>query len=269
MSFGGAKVLSLESRRASEMAELIRINGGDPLVAPSLIEVPIESNVQAFAFADKLYAGEFEMIIFLTGVGTRLLSRVLAVREPEGRFIDALQKVTVVARGPKPVAVLREWKVPIAVTVPEPNTWRELLTAVSSRTEKKVALQEYGRPNADLVAGLEAQGRSVASIPVYQWQLPQDTTQLGHALEGLLAGSFAVSLFTTGIQVDHFLEFAQARGQREAAAEALGKTFIASIGPDTTEALQSSGLKPALEPSHPKMGLLVREAAIEFARTRN
>lgn len=269
MSFAGAKVLSLESRRANEMAELIRINGGDAFVAPSLIEVPIESNGQAFSFADKLYAGDFEMIIFLTGVGTRLLARVLATRDPEERFPEALRQTTVVARGPKPVAVLREWKVPIAVTVPEPNTWREVLTAVEGRQEKRVAVQEYGRANRDLISGLEVQGRAVTSIPVYQWQLPPDTTQLAQALERLLSGGFDVSLFTTGIQIEHFLDFAADKGQRQAAAEALGKTLIASIGPDTTEALQSSGLTPVLEPSHPKMGLLVREAALKYAETRN
>src|ERR1700748_2010669 len=124
MSFAGARVLSFESRRATEMAELIRINGGVPFVAPSLVEAPLEENGQAFAFADRLYAGQFDMVIFLTGVGTRLLSRVLATREPEERFADALRGVTVVARGPKPTAVLREWKVPVTVSVPEPNTWR-------------------------------------------------------------------------------------------------------------------------------------------------
>ena len=43
--------------------------------------------------------------------------------------------------------------------------------------------------------------------------------------------------------------------------EALGRITIGSIGPTTTESLEEFGLTPALEPSHPKMGLLVRETA--------
>ena len=175
MSFQNSHVLAFESRRAAEIAELIRINDGDPFVAPALIEVPLEHNPQAFEFADRLYAGEFEMVVFLTGVGVRLLSRVLATRDPEARFVEALRKLVVVARGPKPIAVLREWRVPVSIAVPEPNTWRELLEAVAARPEKSVAVQEYGRSNPELIGGLEAQGRRVSSVAVYQWALPEDT----------------------------------------------------------------------------------------------
>jgi uroporphyrinogen-III synthase len=268
MSFRGARILSLESRRSNEMAELIRISGGEPMVAPALIEVPLEHNEQAFRFADRLYTGGFEMMILLTGVGTRLLGRILATRDPEDRFREALRRLTVVARGPKPMAVLREWQVPVTVAVPEPNTWRELLAAVESRSEKSVAVQEYGRTNPELAEGLKAQGREVTFVPVYQWQLPGDTLVLESALEDLLTGRFSVVLFTTGVQVDHFLEIASRSGKRDAAIEALRRTFIASIGPDCTEALRAHGLQPAFEPSHPKMGILVREAASRYAETR-
>jgi uroporphyrinogen-III synthase len=264
MSFGQSRVLAFESRREKEMAELIRINGGEPVVAPALREIPLADNPEAFKFADALYAGKFEMVIFMTGVGTRLLQRVLATREPENLFPQALRKVTIVARGPKPMAVLREWQVPVAVAVPEPNTWRELLDAVKSRPEKSVAVQEYGRPNMDLLAGLSAQGRQPTRVPVYQWALPEDTTPLAAALEQLLACQIKVAIFTTGVQIDHVIEFAEQKGKRAEALSALANTFIASIGPTCSEALNTHGLKPALEPSHPKMGLLVREAALAF-----
>lgn len=268
MSFAAAKVLSFESRRAREIADLIRINGGEPFVAPALIEIPLEHNEEAFAFANRLYAGEFDMIVFLTGVGARLLQRVIASREPEERFREALRKITTVVRGPKPAAVLREWQVPITLTVPEPNTWRELLKAVEPRPEKSVAIQEYGRPNLDLIEGLKEQGRSVTTVPVYQWRLPEDTALLEQALNELLAGSFQAVLFTTGIQIEHFLDFAERRKQRPAALEALRGLFIGSIGPTCSESLKECGLVPAFEPSHPKMGILVREAAAKFAEQK-
>ena len=268
MSFAGAKVLSFESRRANEMAELIRINGGDPFVAPALVEAPVEHNEQAFQFAERLYAGDFDMVVFLTGVGARLLQRILATREREDKFLNALRNVTVVARGPKPTAVLREWRVPVAISVPEPNTWRELLDAVKARPEKSVALQEYGRPNPELVHGLEGQGRSVTPVPVYQWKLPDDTAPIEDALKKLLAQEFDVVLFTTGVQIDHFLQIADRRGDRDAAVDALNRTLVASIGPDCSETLRSCGIDPTFEPSHPKMGILVREAAQTYARER-
>jgi len=268
MSFAAANVLAFESRRAKEMAELIRLNGGNPFIAPALVEVPLERNEAAFAFADRLYNGGFDMVVFLTGVGARLLHRILTTRDPENRFPEALRRVTVAARGPKPTAVLREWQVPIAVSVPEPNTWRELLAAVQSRHEKRVALQEYGRSNVELLDGLRAQGRTVTPVPVYQWQLPDDTAPLADALERLLAGRFDAALFTTSVQIEHFLQFAAERGQNKEAAEFLRNLFIGSIGPDTTEALRARGLNPTMEPSHPKMGILVREAAEKYAQVK-
>ena len=142
MPFDGLRVLAFESRRANEIATLIGKQGGEAFVAPSMREKPLDSNPEAFAFAERLFAGEFEMMIMLTGVGMRHLDKVLSTRYAEGRLAEALRKLTVVARGPKPAAVMREWNVPVAVLVPEPNTWRELLAATAGRPEKRVVLQE-------------------------------------------------------------------------------------------------------------------------------
>src|SRR5215510_11228964 len=77
----GLRVVSLESRRAAEMETLIRSFGGEPLVAPSMREVPLEESSEAFRFAEALLAGEIDAVIFLTGVGTRALVQAL-----EGRY---------------------------------------------------------------------------------------------------------------------------------------------------------------------------------------
>jgi uroporphyrinogen-III synthase len=158
MPFDGLRVLSLESRRAKEIERLIRNQGGEPFVAPSMRERPLEDNPRAFEFAERLFHGDFDMVILLTGVGTRLLVQALATRWPANAFADALRGLSVVVRGPKPLAVMREWGVPVTVIVPEPNTWREILTATESRTERRIAVQEYGRPSAELYEGLIARG---------------------------------------------------------------------------------------------------------------
>jgi uroporphyrinogen-III synthase len=98
MAFDGLRVLSLESRRAAEIERLIRTQGGVPFLAPSMREVPLEDNPEAFDFADRLFGGEFEMMILLTGVGTRLLARIIETHWPEGSFAEALRKITIVAR---------------------------------------------------------------------------------------------------------------------------------------------------------------------------
>lgn len=261
MSFNGKRVLALESRRATETAELIRRNGGDPFVAPSMREVPLEANDEAFAFAERLFAGEFDMIILLTGVGTRYLAKVLATRYPETAFAEALSRITVVARGPKPVAALREMGVKATIVAPEPNTWREILAATEGRPERRVAIQLYGRPHPELVEGLRQRGADVTSVPVYAWQMPEDIEPLKDAAKRLSAGSVDVSLFTTSHQIVHLMDVARDLGIEAAVHAGLQKTLLASIGPTTSEVLREFGLEPNMEPSHPKLGILVKEAA--------
>jgi uroporphyrinogen-III synthase len=261
MPFDGLRVLSLESRRATEIATLISKQGGEPFVAPSMREMPLDANPEAFAFAERLFAGAFDMMILLTGVGTRYLDKVLTTRYEPGKFAAALRELTVVVRGPKPAAVMREWQVPIAVQAPEPNTWRELLTAIDGRTERRVAVQEYGKPNEALLDGLRTRGYDVTTVRVYEWGLPDDTAPLREAVHRLSDGKVDVALFTTSIQVVHLFRMAAEEGLEEAVRAGLRKAFIASIGPTTSEELTEYGIHVDMEPSHPKMGLLVNEAA--------
>lgn len=256
MPFDGLRVLCLESRRAAEMATLIRNQKGEPITAPSMREVPLEHNQPAFTFADQLLAGDFDMVILLTGVGTRYLDKLLSTRGQS--LAEGLRRVTVVARGPKPMAVLREWQVP-AILVPEPNTWREVLLTVADRPEKRVAVQEFGRPSPELVDGLRAQGRSVSTVPIYQWDLPEDTAPLRQAVHLLAENSIDVVLFTTSIQIEHLLKIAAQENVSAAVLTGLRRAVIASIGPTTSEALVEHSLHPDFEPSHPKMGNLVLE----------
>lgn len=266
MPFDGLRVLSLESRRAEEMATLIRKQGGEPFVAPSMREVALEQQEEAFAFAESLLRGEFDCVVLLTGVGTRLLWKTLITRYPEASLTSALRKLTVVVRGPKPSAALRELGLIPDVQVPEPNTWRELLNVMQARPEKSLALQEYGESNTDLIDGLRALGKQVAPFRIYGWELPVDTAPLRQAAAKLIAGEFDVVLLTTSTQLVHLMKIAAEEGIDAQVLESLRSSFIGSIGPTTSEALEDYGLKADFEPSHPKMGLLVNEAAEQAAK---
>jgi len=254
-------VVAFESRRAAEMAELIRRQGGEPFVAPSMRELPIDEKGAVFQFAEKLFAGDFDLLVLLTGVGTRQLQRVLSARYGENAFPDALRRLTVAARGPKPVAALREMGVTASIVAPEPNTWRELVSALEDRPERRIAVQEYGRPNPDLLDALRARGAGVTTVRVYQWGLPEDTGPLREAARRLAAEEFQVALFTTAIQIEHLSHVAREQGIEPAMLAGLRKCRVCSIGPTTTEALEEFEVHPAMEPSHPKMGFLVKEAA--------
>ena len=262
--------MSLESRRAPEMAKLITTYGGEAIVAPSMREVPLESNTEALAFARALLAGEFDMVIFLTGVGTRALLGVVETTHQRHEYIAALQRVKVVARGPKPVAALREIGITPAITAPEPNTWHELLSALDDAAKgslepslqgARVAVQEYGVSNPELLAGLRERGARVTRVPVYQWALPHDLGPLRTAIESIAKGTVEVVLFTTAVQAIHLFQVAAEMRLEEAMKKGLVRAVVASIGPTTSEELRRHGIRADLEPSHPKMGYLVKEAS--------
>jgi uroporphyrinogen-III synthase len=265
--FGGLRVLALESRRAQEMAKLIANNGGEAVVAPAMREVPLESNTDVLAFASALAEGGFDMVVFLTGVGTRALTRVVETAYPREQFVAALRRVVVVARGPKPLAALRELGVPVTLAVPEPNTWRELLRALDERAdslplnERRVAVQEYGVSNKELLAGLALRGARVTPVVVYEWALPEDTAPLRAAVAAIIRCEIDVALFTTSVQVRHLLHVAAEMNLKEDLCRAFTRILVGSIGPLTSEELLRHGLAADFEPTHPKMGLLVKEAA--------
>jgi uroporphyrinogen-III synthase len=165
MSFAGLRVLSLESRRAKEIEAQIRRLDGDAFVAPSVQERALSDHSDAIRFVEALDAGEFDLVICMTGAGIAFLREVTSAHMAADRLARGLRRVTIVCRGPKPVPVLRAMDVPVHVIVPEPNTWKEIVEAVASRKERRIAVQEYGRPNLEMNRALENLGAQVT-----RWQ---------------------------------------------------------------------------------------------------
>jgi uroporphyrinogen-III synthase len=257
----GLRVISFESRRAPEMAELIRNFGGEPIQAPSMREVPLADQHAALVFGESLIAGEVDVLVLLTGVGTRMLLDALSTRWPRDQVIAALGRATLVCRGPKPVGVLKEIGLSPALTVPEPNTWRDLLSALDRQLpvrDKRVAVQEYGARNEELLAELGRRGVRATPVPIYAWALPEDIGPLRAGIERVVAGEVDVALFTSATQIEHLFRVATEMRRAAALRDALARsTVVASIGPVTTEALRERGVAPDVEPEHPKMGQLV------------
>jgi len=258
------RTVSLESRRGGDLARLLERHGLEVIVAPSLREVPLAEQTDALAFGQALFAGACDVLVLLTGVGARALFSALEAKWPRAEVLAALSRLSLCCRGPKPVAVLKELGLTPTLTAPEPNTWRELLAAMSGLdlTAKRVWVQEYGRPQDELCAALRARGASVRSAAVYAWALPEDLAPLERAIERLCAGDAEAIAFTAAKQIEHLLEVAQRSGMRDALLSALRERIVvASIGPVTSEALRAHGVEPDLEPAHPKMGHLAKELA--------
>lgn len=265
-SFDGLRVLSLESRRAREVEKLIRTYNGEPLVVSAMREVPLEGNTACINFGHRLLAGDFDLVIFLTGVGVTKVIDILGNSMDREAVLDALRRREVVARGLKPLSVLREFKIPVAATTSEPSTWREVLSLLDSTYGDRLgnfrtAVQEYGATNPEFIAELVDRCAEVTKVPVYQWGLPLDLEPLRNCVRSLVDGALDVILFMTAVQVIHLFQVAEEMDLKDELKRALDFVLVVSVGPTTTEELQHYGIRPDFEPSRPRMGFMVNEAA--------
>lgn len=270
-NFGGLVVGCFESRRGTDMAALIEKYGGVPRVSPSLREVALRENPSAKTFVHELLTGNIDIVIFLTGVGFKHLLTAVEKIVPRQRYLDALSDVITICRGPKPAAAMKEVGLTPTHRVPEPNTWRDLLATIDAGIpiyNQSIALQEYGKPNSSLIAGLESRGARVLQVRVYDWDLPEDTKPLEENVKALAAGQLDLIMFTSAHQAVNVITIAQRLNLLKEVEAALRRTVVASIGPTTTEMLRDLDWPVDIEPPHPKMAHLVIAAAEQAAELK-
>ena len=165
----GLRVLAFEARRAEELATMLARHGATVTRAPALREAGLPASPEADELVLELRRGHIWTVILLTGVGTRALAAAVAAACPE--FPQLLARTTLIARGPKPLAALRELGVGGAHPVPSPHTWREVLgvvDALDAARGRGVAVQEYGVPNPWLVDALRVGTIAGAALDVYE-----------------------------------------------------------------------------------------------------
>lgn len=262
-SLRGKTIAVTEARRAAELASLITKLGGVPYSAPAVREVPRQDRGPALHVLERICRREVAAIIFLTGVGTRAFFGLAAETGKRDALLAALQGMVVAARGPKPIAVLREAGVRIDL-VPEEPTSEGLLAALAGHDlhGKVVAVQLYGDANPGLVEGLRARGATVLEIPLYEWALPEDQEPLIRLIRDLLGGRIDVLAFTSSPQITHLLAVAERLALRDRLLGALRDTVtVAVVGPVCEAALTEHGIVPRIQSDKPTMGALVHAIA--------
>ncbi|HZU06503.1 MAG TPA: uroporphyrinogen-III synthase [Chloroflexota bacterium] len=264
LPLAGRTIALLEARRAAELARLIAQQGGQPYLAPAHREVPVEDERALAAWLRTLADGGFDVVIFLTGVGCQALLEKAA----QWGWLDAvrqgLARARVVARGPKPVRVLKTHGVRIDFVPPEPNTSDELLAELArwALRDRSVGLQLYGGPTPfldRLCAGLAALGARVHAVAPYRWEGPADDRPVRQLIAACLAGQIDALLILSSSQIYNLFEIAAAYGQAEALQRALNdpRVLVAAVGPVAAQAVEACGVRVDLQPAHPKMGHLV------------
>ena len=252
----------LESRLGGELSEIVRRFGGVPYAVQSVREVPYVEQVPQFI--DALIGRRWSLVIFLTGVGATTLLREADRLERLDPALDALRAAIIAARGPKPIAALNRYGVPVHLKTVAPHTTTELLDALASveMTDTPVALVHYGEPNQVLADALTARGAKLDESLLYEWALPEDVAPLEALVEMLIDKRVDAIAFTSQVQCRHLFDVAARAGHVEALARVLSDhTIVAAIGPVCAAALRERGVIPDVIPARPKMGPLIAALA--------
>ena len=260
-SLNGHTIAYVEARFQSEMGGLITRHGGVPYAAPVLQEIYATDTPEVAALIDDICGGRVDIAILQTGVGTRALFEAADAQCRLPELLAALDGMTVLARSPKPAAVLRRNKVRIDLMPPEPFTSEDMVESFRSIefSGRNVAVQAYGGPNSLLLRTLREWGADVRETSLYSWGLPEDVSPVVGMLDRLDAGEIAAVAFTSQPQVPNLLTIAAQAGREDALRERLNSdaVLVASVGPVCTRRLLQNDLKVDVEPDHPHMGNLV------------
>jgi uroporphyrinogen-III synthase len=256
----GARIALLEARLSSELADLVRREGGEPVCAPAVAEVDIDIRGRLPVLIDDVRRGRCEILVCLTGAGlTALLDQARDVGVLDAA-VEAFSKAMTVCRGPKPAAVLRRHGIPVRVNARPPHTTAELLEVLPTSLidGKGIALLHDGGGNPALVSALRSRGAWVEEVRSYEWRLPDDTRPIETLVLQLIDGSIDAIAFTNQVQVRHLFQVGTRMHREAALLYALRhRTVVGSIGPTCSIALEEYGAPPHVVASPTRMRPLV------------
>ena len=254
------------------MQSLIERCGAQAVVAPSMREIPLDVHQEALDFAEKLRQKKVDLLILMTGVGTRFLVQLLEKVMPKEEFVQLLRNVPTLTRGPKSVQALKELGLVPTVQAAAPNTWQDVLQALDhwgNAQSKKIFVQEYGAQNKEFLSELKKRGAHVFRVPIYRWALPEDTAPMRHLIRSICDGKVDIVLWTNATQLHHVLRVAAEEGLERSLQEALQRLVNASIGPVMSETLRDAQLQADYEASTSKIGIFVKEVMDQSATLIN
>jgi uroporphyrinogen-III synthase len=267
-SFDGRTVALLESRLREELAEMVTRMGGRPVLAPAVREVPRLDGI-GVPIA-RLAEDGYRVVVFLSGAGATAL-----LREAErlGRLSEvqrAMGSMTLAARGPKPLAVLKRHGLVPAVISRKPHTSAELLEAFPSDvlSGAPTLLVHYGERAADVADALRARGAALDEALPYEWALPEDPQPLASLVADTLSQRVDAVLFTSQVQVRHLFQVAHEMQLGAELAAALNRdVVVGAVGPVCAAAISSFGVSPDVLPASPNMVALLTAVADYFELT--
>lgn len=255
--FGKRIVVTRRTGQVGKFAGQLRGLGADVLEVPT---IKITEPAERMALVDALLElNSYEWLVFTSANGVTMFFDLFFRRFQDLRELGGAR---IAAIGPATAAKLRELHLQVDL-MPDAANAKALSKAFQKYQDienVKMCLLRAEAANPDLPQALTEAGAIVDDIAIYQ-TVAETEDRTGAAARLLAEGADWVT-FTSGSTVRHF----HARFDLPQLVKKFPQMKIASIGPETTQAVAELGLKPALEAKeHTTDGLIA--ALLKAAKT--
>ncbi len=239
----GRAVALAEGRQLEELAAMLAREGATPLRFPMLSILDAPDDAPLLAWLERLQAGAFDWIIFLTGEGVR---RLLACADRHGQrdtVIAALAKTRLLIRGPKPGKALKEIGLTAESVAETPTTDGVIATLrAKSISGLTFGVQLYNESNPPLEEFLAEAGVAAHYVQPYIYAPASDAERVLQLIELMTDGNVDAIVFTSSPQIDRIVAVAKEAGQSPRLQAGLARTVVAAVGPVVRDNLVANGV---------------------------
>lgn len=254
-------------RRADEQIQLLERKGASVVHGPAIQTHPLVAEADLAAATREVVEHPPDLTLLSTGIGVRAWFEAAGSLGLAGDLLDALERSTVLARGPKAngAAVTNG----LAVDWLAPNgRASELVDELRRRgvEGRRVAVQLDGASGAPLAKAVAELGADVVAVPVYEWTMPSDTAPAERLIDAVIDRRIDVVTFTARPQVENLATIAERAGRLDQLLDALaGPVTTVCVGPVCASAVTDLGLPEPVQPERYRLGSMVLAVADAFA----
>jgi uroporphyrinogen-III synthase len=260
----GQTIALAEGRQLEDLAQLLEKEGATPLRCPLISIQDAPDAGQVLAWLDDLSAGHFQLLVLMTGEALR---RLLGFADRAGRrdaFVQALGRIPIITRGPKPVRALKEIGLTPALIAEAPTTAGVIATLRSQPLAgKTIGVTLYGEPNPALEQFLTDGGALVRTVMPYAFAPATDAERVVEVLRRMASGEVQFILFTSSPQVDRLFEIVEQRQLSELVRQAFEQTKVAAVGPLVADTLRQRGVRVDV---CPEQGFVMKNLVMSMRR---
>lgn len=247
-TLSGRQIAVPESRELDVFASMLERRGATVLRCPLVAILDAPDPQPVLAWVRRFNAAECDYLVLLTGEGLRRILACIDRHAAELRtpFIEQLDRVRKITRGPKPARALRELGLKPDIAAETPTTAGVIASLSNEVLEGKVVgVQLYGtEPNQPLMDALRTAGARTLTVAPYIYADKAADSAVQALLQQMANGEVDIIAFTSTPQVERLFTV----GPLELVKRALERVEVAAIGPVVAEALARHDIKVRLMP---------------------